>query len=149
MAKSNGATNMKIIVAVDGSEPSGRAIQWVATHAPALEAEVVVVHAIDLPILVAPWTAYIPMQSYSEVDREAVRAQVDDWSAQLTAASIPFRIELKDGDPAFAIMQVAKDEDADLVVVGRRGRGGFAELVLGSTSYALTHHLNRPILILP
>ena len=46
-------------------------------------------------------------------------------------------------------MKTADDESADLVVTGRRGRGGFAELVLGSTSYSLVHHLNRPLTIVP
>ena len=62
---------------------------------------------------------------------------------------MPFRVVLKDSDPALAIMQAAKSEDADLVVTGRRGRGGFAELVLGSTSHVLTHHLDRPLVIVP
>ncbi len=140
---------MKILVGVDGSEPSSRAVNWCATYAKALEAEVVVVHAIDIPILVAPMNSHVPMSTFSEVDREGVKELVVGWCAPLDEAGIAYRIELKDGDPAFAIMQVAKAEDADLVVTGRRGRGGFAELVMGSNSYTLTHHLNRPLLILP
>jgi nucleotide-binding universal stress UspA family protein len=46
-------------------------------------------------------------------------------------------------------MEAAKAEQAELVVIGRRGRGGFAELFLGSTSHALTHHLDRPLLSVP
>jgi nucleotide-binding universal stress UspA family protein len=140
---------MKIVVGVDGSDPACRALEWCVAHANALEGDVVVVHAIDLPIVVAPLTTYIPMQSFSEVDHEAVEELVQSWCKPLTDAAIPFRVELKQGDAAFAIMEVANAEDADLVITGRRGRGGFAELLLGGTSYALTHHLNRPLLIIP
>jgi nucleotide-binding universal stress UspA family protein len=140
---------MKVVVGVDGSEPSSHALEWCVDHAKPLEADIVVVHAIDLPIVVAPLTTYIPMQNFSEVDHAAVEALVHDWCKPLNDAGIPFRVELKQGDAAFAIMEVAKHEDADLVITGRRGRGGFAELLLGGTSYALTHHLNRPLLIIP
>jgi len=73
----------------------------------------------------------------------------DDWCAPLTKAAVPFRVVLMEGAPAPSIIQAAKTEQADLVVVGRRGRGGFAELVLGGTSYVLTHHIDRPLLIVP
>jgi nucleotide-binding universal stress UspA family protein len=46
-------------------------------------------------------------------------------------------------------MQAARSEGAELVVTGRHGRGGFAELVLGSTSHELSHHLDRPLVIVP
>jgi nucleotide-binding universal stress UspA family protein len=52
-------------------------------------------------------------------------------------------------DPARGLMEVAHRENADLIVTGRRGRGGFAELLLGSTSHALTHHAALPIVIVP
>jgi len=141
---------MKIVVGVDGSESASRAVQWCATCAGPLGAEVVAVHAVDLPILVAPMSTYVPIPAFTEVNRKELREVVTrDWCAPLAGASIPFRVVLLDGDPALVIIDVAKDENADLVVTGRRGRGGFAELVLGSTSYALTHHLNRPLVIVP
>lgn len=141
---------MKIVVGVDGSEPAGRALKWCASYAKALDAEIVAVHAIDLPVIASSMNTYVPILEFSDVDRDKLRAVVtDEWCAPLAKAGVPFRVVLKDGDPAFTIMQVARDEEADLVVTGRRGRGGFAELLLGSTSYALTHHLNRPLLVLP
>jgi nucleotide-binding universal stress UspA family protein len=54
---------------------------------------------------------------------------------------------MEDGRPARVIADVADREDADLVVVGRRGRGGIAELLLGSVSHELTHHCDRPVIV--
>jgi nucleotide-binding universal stress UspA family protein len=142
--------NVKIVVGVDGSEDASRALRWCAKYAKALDAEIVAVHAIDMPILVSPMTVAIPIPQFSEIDLEHLRKVVtEDWCEPLGKAEIPFRVVLMETDPAIAIMETAKTENADLVVTGRRGRGGFAELVLGSTTYALTHHLNRPLVIIP
>jgi len=141
---------MKIIVGVDGSEHANRAVEWCAEYAPGLEAEVVAVHAIDIPFYVSPTTPYIPPPPLSAEDRAGLQEHVTTvWCAPLLKANVPFRVVLMDSDPALAIMQATKTEQADLVVTGRRGRGGFAELVLGSTTYALTHHLERPLVIVP
>jgi nucleotide-binding universal stress UspA family protein len=142
--------SMKIVVGVDGSEPAKRALDWCATFAARLDAEVVAVHAIDLPVIVAPMTTYVPIQHFTEVNREELREIVTrEWCAPLSNASIPFRVVLKEGDPGLVLIETARDEHADLVVTGRRGRGGFTELLLGSTSSALIHHLNGPVMIVP
>ena len=141
---------VKVVVGIDGSEESHRAVEWCADYAAGLGAEIVAVHAIDLPVIASPMATAIPMPQFSEVDREALKeVATKEWCAPLSERGVPFRVVVIDGNPALAIMEVAKDEDADLVVTGRRGRGGFTELVLGGTSYALTHHLNRPLLIVP
>jgi nucleotide-binding universal stress UspA family protein len=141
---------MKILVGVDGSEPSMRAVEWCAEHADALVAEVVAVHAVDLPVVVSPISPGFALPRFDPADREELtRVATEEWCAPLAQASVPFRLVLRDGAPALTLMQVAKDEDADLVVTGTRGRGGFAELLLGSTSHALSHHLHRPLLIHP
>ncbi len=141
---------MKIIVGVDGSEASARAVEWCAQYAPALGAEVVVVHAVEIPVFTAPGVGYVPVPTLNEDDRERLREVARaEWCAALTKADVPFEVDLEDGPAATVIIEKAKDVDADLVVTGRRGRGGFAELLLGSTSHQLSHHLERPLVIVP
>lgn len=139
-----------IVVGVDGSEPAARAVSWCARHAPSLGAAVLVVHAVDLPMAGAPGIGYAPLPPITEEERADLTTIVRDrWSAPLVAAGVDFRVEVVDGPAATALKDAARNTDADLVVVGRRGRGGFAELLLGSTSHHLSHHLDRPLVIVP
>ena len=141
---------MKIVVGIDGSEPSQRAVEWCATYANALGVEVVAVHALDIPVFVPAMSFGMVFPQLSAADREDLEdIATREWCAPLEKASVPFRVVLADGNPPMVLMEVAKDEDADLVVTGKRGRGGFAELILGSTSHVLSHHLDRPLLIVP
>jgi nucleotide-binding universal stress UspA family protein len=145
---------MRIIVGVDGSEPSARALGWCAANAKTLGAEVVAAFAIDLPIYAATGLGFapipVPFPAVTEAEREHLREKImHDWCAPLAKAGVPFRGIVIDGSPAIAIMTLAEKENADLVVVGRRGCGGFAELLLGSTTHHLSHHLNRPLVIVP
>lgn len=141
---------MKIVVGVDGSPSAYRAIAWCAAHAPALCAEIVVVHAVELPLFAASGFGVVPLPIPSEPDHEAIgEVMARDWCAALTEAGVKFRTVVTDGSPAGSIIELAKHEQADLVVTGRRGLGGFAELLLGSTSHELAHHLNRPLVIVP
>lgn len=137
----------KIVVGVDGSEPSARAVEWCAKYAEGLGAEVVAVHVIEIPVYAAPM---LPLPTLTAEGREEIRdLTAREWCAALTKANVPHRVLLLDGTPAEALMRAADAEKADLVVTGTRGRGGFAELLLGSTSHSLSHHLDRPLLIVP
>lgn len=136
-----------IVVGVDGSEGSDRALEWCAMNAPDLGAEVVAVHAFHAPY------AYPSLDVPSlpvEVDKwkkEAQRLLESEWTAAL--GDVPHRTVFAEGPPARAITDVADDLGADLIVAGSRGRGGVAELFLGSVSHHLAHHARRPVLIVP
>jgi len=139
----------KIVVGVDGSPQSERAVAWCASHASALDATVVVVHANEIPVAI-PMGAYYAYPGLTPEQRDELRDVVSrDWCKPLADAGVMFRVIMTEGPPAASIMETASAEQADLVVVGRRGRGGFAELVLGSTSHQLSHHLDRPLVIVP
>jgi nucleotide-binding universal stress UspA family protein len=141
---------MRIVVGVDGSDHSKRAVEWCARYAGALGADVVAVHALDQPVYALPTLAYVPIPPIDDEAREKLREVVrSDWCAPLERAGVPFRVVVEDGAPAVVILELARAEQADLVVTGRRGRGGFTELVLGSTSHSLSHHLDRPLVIVP
>jgi nucleotide-binding universal stress UspA family protein len=140
---------MKIVVAVDGSEHSLRAVGWCAKFAGKLGAEVIVVHAIELPAY-PQGVGLFAMPIYSPADREKLRGVlVEQWCEPLARVKVSFKPVLTEGYPSNVICSVADAENADLVVVGRRGRGGFAELMLGSTSHQLAHHVGRPLVIVP
>jgi nucleotide-binding universal stress UspA family protein len=140
---------MKIVVAVDGSPASTRAVEWCAAHAPALDAEVVALYVVEMSVLAASSVSLAPLPTLSEADRERLLDVVTrEWCAPLAANGVSFRVVMLDGSAASTIMEVADKEDADLVVTGRRGLRGFSELLLGSTSHQLTLHLHRPLLII-
>jgi nucleotide-binding universal stress UspA family protein len=138
-----------MLVGVDGSESSHRAVAWCAAHATALDANVIAVHAIEVPVHALLPDAYAP-PAYADLDREKIREVLrEQWCSQLNAANVPFDAEVIEGYPADVIIEAARRAEADLVVIGRRGLGGFKKLLLGSTSHHLSHHLDHTLVIVP
>lgn len=137
-----------IVVGIDGSEGSTRALEWCRDHAAGLDAEVVVVHAFSLAAFALPSYEVPSMAEVASQTREELaRLLATEWTAPV--AGIPHRTELVEGPAARALIDVADQEGAELIVVGSRGRGGFAELVLGSVSHQLLHHSRVPVLVVP
>ena len=140
----------KIIAAVDGSENAARAIEWCAEHAPALDAEVIAVHAMEPPRYTGLAPSYIWVRCANAQQRESRRERATrEWCKRLATAGVPFRVEVRDGEPAAVVARVAEEEDAALVVTGRRGLGPVREHLVGSTSHALTHSIEVPLVIVP
>ena len=140
----------RLVVGVDGSEHSGRALAWTIRVAKSVDAEVVAVFAIAPPnYLEYADSAGIVPPELDPAWREQITKEFErQWCSPLTEADVRHRHLVRDGRPAEVIARVADETDADLVVVGRRGRGGFAELVLGSVSGELAHHCGRPLVLI-
>lgn len=145
----------RIVVGVDGSDGATRAVMWSARLARATGAEVVAAHAIESPVFLDGFplvTGTIPTESWDvawKEWREHTRELLEQrWCRPLAAAGVRYRAEMIEGGPK-ALIELAESEDADAIVVGRRGRGGFAELVLGSFSHHLVHHSHRPVIVVP
>jgi nucleotide-binding universal stress UspA family protein len=144
-------TAHKIVVGVDGSEHSARAVKWCARYALMLDAEVLVVHVVERPAYATGMYTWVqPPVALTPARREEIRDSVArDWCKPLSDAGAAYRVLVIEGYPTEALMQVAQHENADLVVTGRRGLGGFKEMLVGSTCHALSHHLDRPLVIVP
>jgi len=140
---------MKMLVGVDGSESSQRAVAWCAEHATALDASVIAVYALQVPVYAFMPDAYAP-PVYADVDRESIREVLRErWCNPLKNANVPFEAKVIDGYPADVIIEAAHREQPDLVVIGRRGLGGFKKMLLGSTSQHLAQHLDGTLVIVP
>lgn len=145
----------RIVVGVDGSEGATRAAHWAARLARATGAEVVAVNAIGAPVFAASLSlvggAIVNddwQTAWKEWSEFVERALEESWSRPLAEAGVAFRTEAVEGGPE-ALIELAGKIEADMIVVGRRGRGGFAELVLGSFSHYLVHHAHVPVVVVP
>lgn len=137
----------KIVVGVDGSDQSLAALEWAIGLARPMGAAIVAVYAVPPPSYVG--YAYDTVPPPLDPDwRAEMRAEFEgEWCRPLRESGLSYEAVMEDGRPAQVIADVADSEDADLVVVGRRGRSGVAELLLGSVSHELSHHCHRPVML--
>jgi nucleotide-binding universal stress UspA family protein len=165
----------KIVVGVDASPCALQALTWAADEARLRLATLEVVHAYHGQALAAP--LYFPSQEAlpgratggqqppeerlaesSEQRAEfqvAVRRQAEDLLDGLLLGELRESLEdvdvqrtvLEDRNPAEALVELS--DDADLLVVGSRGRGGFSSLLLGSVSHAVVLHARCPVVVIP
>jgi nucleotide-binding universal stress UspA family protein len=136
----------RIAVGVDGSEPSAAALKWAIRLAKGMASQVIAIYALDIPVyLLEPYD--IPIQ-FDDDWRAAMKSDFENkWCKPLKVAGVKYRTVMEDGRAATVIVEVAEREKADVIVVGRRGRGGVAELLLGSASHELVLHSRLPVLV--
>lgn len=138
----------RIVVGVDGSENSIAALRWALAEAVLRQASVDVIHAWrrpyagDVPVLITAAPAL------DEMKRGANRVLDDSVqrAGPVPRGVVVERIVVEDTG-AGALLDASKG--ADLLVVGARGRGGFAGLLLGSVTSQIAHHARCPVVIVP
>ena len=128
-----------IVVGTDGSDDASGAVERAAEFARDTGADLVVVCAVGLLATAASPGTHREIREHLE----------GDWSEPARLPGVYVRTELRDGNPVQVLLAVADEVDADLIVVGSRGFGGFPELLLGSTSTQLAQHSHLPVLIVP
>ena len=138
-----------IVVGLDGSPGSEAAARWCVETAPLIDADVVAVYVIPTLLSIVPPTMPVGPMDYDENMRREFTRELNDWCEPFQSAGIEFRTLLLEGEASETLMKVADDNDAAVIVVGRRGRGGFKELVLGSVPHRLSHHATRPVVVVP
>lgn len=139
------AARPRIVVGVDGSAGSRRALVWAVDEARRRGARLDVVHAWTGPSVVGAGLAfthypYVELEESATAVLEASIASVDVQGVEV------HRIRAS-GSPPWMLARAA--EGAELLVVGSRGRGGFARLILGSVSQQCAHHAPCPVVIVP
>jgi nucleotide-binding universal stress UspA family protein len=136
----------KILIATDGSAPAREAIKFGLELAEEHAAEVTFVHVV--PVLDRSFADGIgvPAAKPHQID-EVDRRPVEDALALATERDVDAQAELLAGLPADEIVAYADDLDADLIVLGSRGRGALATALLGSVSRAVLHEARRPVLV--
>jgi nucleotide-binding universal stress UspA family protein len=138
----------RIVVGVDGSENSRRALEWAIEEAKIRRAQLTVVSAWQIPNVVLSST--VATAAYDNDVWKGAATETLDTMLQAVDSDDPsagLDRRVVEGPPAKVLLDVAKG--ADLIVVGSRGRGGFAGLLLGSVSQQVAHHADCPLVIVP
>ena len=132
-----------IIVGYDGSPESKLAVQVAAERA-GPGGTVVPIH---VTVPASDWlgsSSYEPIVAHTHHAAQILLADLDE----LDVGDVAVEPELIEGDPADALLRIARSRDAREIVIGSRGRGRLRSL-LGSTSHALLERADRPVVIVP
>jgi nucleotide-binding universal stress UspA family protein len=134
----------RILIATDGSDGAGPALEQGLSLAAELAAEVVVVYVRQPP------PTFLGTPRFQEaITEEARHARWVIADAKLFATQHDVQAEYKvvEGDAVEEILALAQSRDVDLIVVGSRGLGAVQSLVLGSVANAILHEADRPVLV--
>lgn len=137
----------RIVVGVDGSEGSEAALRWALDEARRRECRLDLVHVWHVPY--AGEVSGLVMGELSErlehQAREVVQSVMEKSVGEDPGVEVVPMVT--EGATAEALLDAARD--ADLLVVGSRGLGGFKSLLLGSVSTACVHHATCPVVVVP
>ena len=123
----------KILLGYDGSDDAEKAVKIAISLAQKYEADIIVCHAFG----------HMPVTSKPSEVRRLVNPVVE----RLSKLGITALVSIPDAVPAQGILDAADEHHADLIVMGSRGRGTFANLLLGSTSERVLRYAKVPVLI--
>lgn len=132
-----------LVVGVDGSDASRDALRWAARQARMTGADLHAICAWDFPV------TYGWAPDYSDVDFEgAARRSLQETIRQVLGEvpDLPVVSRVERGHAALVLVEASRE--ADMLVVGRRGLGSFAGMLLGSVSGHCAQHARCPVLIM-
>lgn len=165
-----------IVVPVDGTEHSDHALEFAAGLARKFEAKLILVHVLlrgtSVPALqemaesrgfldqmkddianveIVPIASVAGVAAPVEVVPDEALKKFGDLLLDKARASVEgvenIQVRILDDDPAHAILECAKDESADMIVIGSRGVGDLKSLLLGSVSHKLIEHAECPCVV--
>ena len=140
-----------IVVGTDGSETAGEAVRQATELAKAVGASVELVSAFE-PVgnqRLREERQQVPDDMQWMVNaREDVNATLREAEEQLKEEGVEVQTHARQGDPADAILDVAEETNADLIIVGNKGMSGAKRFLLGSVPNKVSHHAPCSVMII-
>jgi nucleotide-binding universal stress UspA family protein len=132
------------MIGVDGSDESQGAVEWCAETAAATGATVIAVN------VQAPLTERNRAGTPDDWLHYVAQQDVTTWAAPIEEAGVPVTpVAVRNVRPADGLLSAAAEHEADLLVVGTRGLGGFSGLRIGGTALRLLHRAEIPLVAVP
>jgi nucleotide-binding universal stress UspA family protein len=139
-----------IVVGIDGSHHATRALEWALKEAALQRTPLAVLTVHSVPA--SPWSGNPVLMGGDSEDREKMLHAAEALTRKVTDqldGSRPESLTVRaiSGFPAKELIEASRD--ADLVVVGSRGAGGFAKLLVGSVGSQVVEHAHCPVVVVP
>ena len=137
-----------IVVGVDGSDSSREALRWAYDEAAHHSASITAVSCWHPPAMpMTPPYGSLPPEGYAEQPRQEALDLLERFVSDLDVRepAVDVRTAVEEGNPAEVLIERSKE--ADLVVLGSRGHGGFKGMLLGSVSQHLVAHAECPVVV--
>ena len=139
-----------ITVGIDGSHDAHRALEWAVKEAAIRHVPLTVVTVHE--VAVSGWTGHPIILPMDQPDVEKFRQAAEETVAKAVAQlgeSQPASVTVRAVNGLAAQELIEASRDADLLVVGSRGGGGFARLMLGSIGDKVMRHAHCPVVVVP
>lgn len=140
-----------VLIGVDNSEASTRAVEFALARASAEDLQLVVAHVIN-------WSPF-SFNTPSENDERPARRKAEIEAAQeqviapmvrlVEATGRTARVEIRHGNPSETLIDIADEIGADHIIVGRTGDSGLREAIFGSVVMRLVHSSPIPVTVVP
>lgn len=137
----------KILLPVDGSDHSKKAIEYVKSLAEKYHSKVVIINVVELPILIDPYQ--IHGNIYDDLERslkEQAKSILENTKNELSGLEV--ETKALEGNAELIITNMANENDFDLIVMSNRGLTAFKGFLLGSVSNYVVHHAKCPVFMI-
>ena len=135
----------QILIATDGSPSAQEAVDVGLELAKEQGADVTFVHVADPDEFHGGRVGTVPVTHGEEVDESETVLKAAAEAAE--EAGVPYALERIAGETVNTIVALADTKNADLIVLGSRGRNALASALLGSVSHGVLRHASRPVLV--
>ena len=143
--QASGGLRHRIVVGVDGSEASKAALRWAFGQARLTGAVVEAVTAWEIPVAYGYPAPFLDEVNFPELATKVLKDAISEVKAG-TTEPLPVQYKVVEGNAARVLLN--ESAGADMLVVGSRGHGGFAEALLGSTGQHCVHHATCPVVVI-
>jgi nucleotide-binding universal stress UspA family protein len=135
-----------VLVAVDGSEYSNKAVRYACAIGPPLGAEVILLHVVPMLVSATPYHDTVSDQPFLALQKvgEEILANAARLASNLDCEVTEL---ISHGDPANKIVDIACEREVELIIMGSRGVSGIKRLVVGSISDKVVNHAPCPVMI--
>jgi nucleotide-binding universal stress UspA family protein len=135
-----------ILVPVDFSTPGREALEYAVAFAAQFQAKLLVLHVLEIPY-VGSGLGEIELPPVEAEIREPVAENLAKLVAERVGNRVPAETLMRTGQPWFEITEAAREQAADLVIIGTHGYTGLKHVLMGSTAERVVRHAPCPVLV--